>query len=356
MLIDPEALCEIVRNAVQTQTALCIRGEGSKDFYGQNLTGNLLDVRGYSGIVDFEPTELVITARTGTPLSEIESTMAESGQMLAFEPPYFDDRGTLGGAIAAGLSGPRRPYAGAARDFMLGVRMIDGNGNDLSFGGRVIKNVAGFDLSRFMAGAMGTLGVLLEMSLKTLPRPAAESTLCFAMSEEKAIQTMNEWAGKPLPVSATCYEEGILTVRLSGGESAVRTAREKLGGEAAVEGDAFWKGIRNQAVPFFQNAKTLWRISVPSTTAPLGLSQPQLIEWGGALRWIAGEVDAAGLRTTVAALGGHATLFRASDKSAGVFHPLSPSIATLHGRLKQAMDPHGIFNPGRMYTYANESR
>ena len=356
MLIDPQALCETVRNAVQTQTALRVRGEGSKDFYGQNLTGELLDVSGYRGVVDFEPTELVITARAGTPLSEIESVMAEAGQMLAFEPPHFGERGTLGGAIAAGLSGPRRPYAGAARDFMLGVRMIDGNGNDLSFGGRVIKNVAGFDVSRFMAGAMGTLGVLLEASLKTLPRPLMESTLCFAMSDEKAIQTMNEWAGKPLPISATCYEERILTVRLSGGESAVRAAREKLGGDVVVEGDAFWKGVRDQTAPFFQNVKTLWRISVPSTTTPLGLSPPQLIEWGGALRWIAGEVDAVGLRAKVAALGGHATLFRAADKSLGVFHPLSPGIATLHGRLKQAMDPHGIFNPGRMYTYANESR
>ncbi|MES2354649.1 MAG: glycolate oxidase subunit GlcE [Pseudomonadota bacterium] len=344
-----EQFSETIRLAAEKKTALRIRGEGSKDFYGQRFHGEVLDVTTYSGIVDYEPTELVITARAGTRLNEIEKTLADAGQMLAFEPPRFMNRGTLGGAIATGLSGPRRPYAGAARDFVLGVRLIDGRGDDLSFGGRVIKNVAGFDASRFMVGALGTLGVLTEVSLKTLPKPAAEMTLRLAMTEDQAIQKMNEWAGKAIPISATCYMAGALTVRLSGAESAVRAKKEMLGGEIVAED--FWNGLRDQTADFFQQANTLWRVSVPSTTPSLNLAQPQLIEWGGALRWIAGSVNATELRSKVTAAGGHATLFRSVDKSDAVFHPLSPAIAALHKRLKITMDPHGIFNPGRIYDF-----
>jgi len=344
-----EQFSETIRLAAEKNTALRIRGDGSKDFYGQRFQGELLDVGAYAGIVDYEPTELVITARAGTRLNEIEKILADAGQMLAFEPPRFTGRGTLGGAIATGLSGPRRPYTGAARDFVLGVRLIDGRGDDLSFGGRVIKNVAGFDVSRFVVGAMGTLGLLTEVSLKTVPKPAAETTLRFVMSEDQAIQKMNEWASKAIPISATCYMGAELTVRLSGAPSAVRAKQEMLGGESIPED--FWNGIRDQTADFFQHADTLWRVSVPSTTPPLNLVQPQLIEWNGALRWIAGPVNATQLRSKVAAAGGHATLFRAVDKSDAVFHPLSPAIATLHKRLKAAMDPQGIFNPGRMYDF-----
>ena len=333
------------------KTPLRIRGHGSKDFYGQRLQGDFLDVSGYRGIVEYEPTELVITVRAGTPIGEVEAAMAQAGQMLAFEPPRYNGGGTIGGAIAAGLCGPRRPYVGAARDFVLGVRVLDGNGSDLSFGGQVIKNVAGFDASRLMAGAMGTLGVLLEVSLKTLPRPKAEATLRFAMGENDAIRVMNEWAGKPLPLSATCYADGVLTVRLSGAESAVRAARVKLGGEEVTGAENFWSSLRDQTDGFFFKAPSLWRVSLPATTPPLNLPQPQLIEWGGALRWVAGDVEAALLRAKVAALGGHVTLFRAAEKSVPVFHPLAPGIAALHRRLKSALDPHGILNPGRMYDF-----
>ena len=312
----------------------------------------MLDLSGYHGIVDYEPTELVITVRGGTPLSEVEAALAAAGQLLAFEPPRYGGEGSIGGAMATGLSGPRRAYAGAARDFILGARVLDGNGSDLGFGGQVIKNVAGFDVSRLMVGAMGTLGVLLEVSLKTLPQPPATVTLRYAMREADAIRTMNEWAGKPLPLSATCHAPGgLLTVRLSGAESAVRAASAKLGGEQVSGAEAFWNGLRDQTADFFRIAKTLWRISLPATTPPLDFPYPQVIEWGGALRWIAGDPDAAHLRTQVAAVGGHATLYRAARKSVPVFQPLPPGIATLHKRLKNALDPQGIFNPGRLYDF-----
>jgi glycolate oxidase FAD binding subunit len=276
--------------------------------------------------------------------------LAEAGQLLAFEPPRFNGAGTIGGAIAAGLSGPRRAYAGAARDFILGTRVIDGKGNDLAFGGRVIKNVAGFDVSRLMAGALGTLGVITEISLKTLPRPPAEATLRFTLSEADAIRRMNQWAGKPLPLSATCFRAGVLTVRLSGAESALKAAIGKLGGEMLADETAFWDGLRDQTDGFFA-APTLWRVSLPATSPPLDIGVPQLIEWGGGLRWLAGQVDAVALRDKVTALGGHATLFRAADKSAGVFQPLAPGMAALHQRLKRSLDPGNIFNRGRMYEF-----
>ena len=350
MTPDIEAYCEIVRAAIRNGIALRIRGSGSKDFYGQRLEGEILDVSGYRGIVDYEPTELVITARAGTPIGEIETALADAGQALAFEPPRFSGAGTIGGAIAAGLSGPRRAYAGAARDFILGTRVIDGKGNDLAFGGRVIKNVAGFDVSRLMAGALGTLGVVTEVSLKTLPKPPAQATLRFTLSEADAIRRMNQWAGKPLPLSATCFCAGILTVRLSGAESALRAAIGKLGGEDVAGGVAFWDALRNQTNGFF-STPTLWRVSLPATSPPLDVSVPQLIEWGGGLRWLAGQVDAVALRAKVTALGGHATLFRATDKSAGVFQPLAPGMAALHQRLKRSLDPCIIFNRGRMYDF-----
>jgi glycolate oxidase FAD binding subunit len=344
-----EQLAQRIRDAAQTRTPLRIRGAGSKDFYAESLTGDLLDVSNYRGIVDYEPTELVMTARAGTPIADIEAALAEHHQLLCFEPPRFAGQGTLGGAIAAGLSGPRRPYAGAARDLVLGMRVLDGRGKNLVFGGQVIKNVAGFDVSRLLVGSMGTLAVLLEISLKTLPRSPMDRTLRFAMSEQEALHSMNQWAGKPLPISATCYTDGALTVRLSGAQAAVRAARQRLGGEALDQAQEFWDGIRDQSATFFTDTTTLWRVSLPSTAPPLGLAQRQLVEWGGALRWIGGDLDASKLRESVVLLGGHATLFRTTTKSAPVFHPLAPALAAIHRKLKAAMDPQGIFNPGRMY-------
>jgi glycolate oxidase FAD binding subunit len=341
-----------IRDAAAGKRALNIRGGGSKDFYGNPAIGESLDVTPYHGIVDYEPTELVVTARCGTPLTELDAALKEKGQLLPFEPPHFGPAATLGGCIAAGLSGPRRAYAGAARDFVLGVRILDGHGDDLRFGGQVMKNVAGFDVSRVMTGSLGTLGVILEASLKVLPRPVAEATLQLQMDEPTAIRTLNEWGGKPLPVSATAWNAGTLQVRLSGARAAVAAACRKLGGDAidAGQAEAFWLGIREQTDPFFaQGATPLWRLSLPSTTPSLVLPGTQLIEWGGALRWLKSDAPAETIRAAAAAAGGHATLFRAQDKSAGAFQPVTPGLLAIHRKLKQTFDPAGIFNRGRLY-------
>ena len=349
-MTDPTAdFRALILDAAARKSALRIRGGGTRDFYGGELQGEVLDTRAHAGIVDYEPTELALTARAGTRLCEIESALHANGQMLAFEPPRFGTDATLGGTIAAGLSGPRRPHAGSARDHVLGVRVIDGKGTELRFGGQVMKNVAGYDVSRLMVGALGTLGLLLEVSLKVLPRPAAELTLRQAHSEATAVELMNAWAGKPYPITATCYADGQLSLRLSGAESAVHAARAKLGGELVPEADRYWDAVRDQQADFFRTSAPLWRVSIKSTAPPLALGASELIEWGGALRWVAGELDAKAIRSAAASAGGHATLFRGEDKSCGVFHPLTPPIAKLHRRLKDTFDPQGILNPGRLY-------
>lgn len=346
---------EVIRASLGGRTALRIRGGGSKDFYGETPRGELFDTREYSGIVDYEPTELVITARAGTPLAAIEQAMDEAGQMLAFEPPHFGGGATLGGAIAAGLSGPRRPYAGAVRDLVLGIRIIDGRGDDLSFGGRVMKNVAGFDVSRLMAGALGTLGVITEVSLKCVPKPRNEATRALEVSVDEGIRYVNEWGGQPLPLSATCHTRGRLWVRFSGAAPAVDAAATRIGGEAVGDAAAFWRSVRDHSHPHLAGAHErkapLWRLSVKSTAPHGDLGGEQLIEWGGALRWLEGgpRVDPAKLRSWARDHGGHATLFRGEDRSAGVFHPLDAPLAAIHRRLKREFDPHGILNPGRLY-------
>ncbi len=344
-----DQLAQVIRDAGARGQPLCIRGGGTKDFYGGDLQGDVLDTRAYCGIVDYEPTELVITARAGTPLKEVEAALRSHGQMLAFEPPHFGAAATLGGCIAAGLSGPRRPYAGAVRDLVLGVRVLDGTGAELRFGGQVMKNVAGYDVSRLMAGSLGTLGVLLEISLKVLPMPPAEITVRREHGQAEAISLMNAWAGKPLPVTATCHTGTHLYVRLCGAGPAVRAAREKLGGEEVDAGALFWQQVREHTHDSFTSAQPLWRLSLKSTTPPLDAAGAQLIEWNGALRWLRGDADPALIRRAAAGAGGHATLFRGGSKAAGVFQPLAPAMETLQRRLKAAFDPHGILNPGRLY-------
>jgi glycolate oxidase FAD binding subunit len=277
--------------------------------------------------------------------------LREKGQMLAFEPPHFGPGATVGGAIAAGLSGPRRAAAGAVRDFVLGVRLLDGRAQDLTFGGQVMKNVAGYDVSRMMAGALGTLGAIVEVSLKVLPVPVAEASLKFEMPEGRALETVNKWAGKPLPISAIAYTDGDLGVRLSGAAAAVRAAEEKLGGVRVDPERArqFWSGIREHTDPFFAGSEPLWRLSVPSTTPPLALEGRTLVEWGGSLRWLKSNAEPRTVREAVARVGGHATLFRGGDKSVGVFHLLAPAVATIHKRMKAEFDPRGVLNRGRMY-------
>lgn len=340
-----------IQQAGERKTPLQIQGSGSKQWYGQSLQGELLDTRAYRGIIAYEPTELVLTARCGTPLAEIEAVLAEHQQMLAFDPPHFGSDATLGGMLAAGLSGPRRPYLGALRDFVLGVTLMDGKGQILEFGGQVMKNVAGYDVSRLLAGSMGSLGLVLNVSVKVLPRPFAETTLLFAMSEADAIRKMNEWAGQALPVTGSCWHVGRLMLRLSGAEAAVRAARQKLGGEVMQDAAASWRALQDQTHDFFSqdDAHGLWRLSVASTAPPMTLSGKSLTEWGGAQRWLFTDESPASIRAAAQAAGGHATLFRGGDKSIGVFTPLAPAIAGIHQRLKAAFDPSGIFNPGRLY-------
>ncbi len=338
-----------VEDAAAAGRPLCITGSGSKNFYGRLTQGETLDVRGHRGVIEYEPTELVITARAGTPLAEIENTLAEHNQLLPFEPPHFGPDATLGGTVACGLSGPRRPYTGAVRDFVLGATVLTGDARILRFGGQVMKNVAGYDLSRLMCGALGTLGIVLEVSLKVLPRTAEEITTSLELSEAEAAEMVGCWSTHPLPLSAVCYDGQRLHVRLSGATSAVRAARQRIGGEPHSDADNLWRRIREQRHGFFDAPQPLWRISVPATAPTLDLAGRWLIDWGGAQRWLHSDASGERIRAAAQAAGGHATLFRGSDRSGQVFHPLAPTIGALHKRLKDAFDPKRILNPGRMY-------
>jgi glycolate oxidase FAD binding subunit len=334
-----ETFQEKIRHAAERRMPLRLRGGGSKDFYGNAPRGEVLDTRGYAGIVSYEPTELVVTARCGTSLLDLERTLEEKNQFLPFEPPHFGPGATLGGCIAAGLSGPRRASAGALRDFVLGAKLVDGRGRVLHFGGEVMKNVAGYDVSRLLAGSLGTLGVIAEASIKILPRPSCERTLRLEASEGEALEKMNRWGGQALPISASAWHDGELLVRLSGSEPAVHAAAHRLGGEKADSG--FWHELKEQTHPFFAGPGSLWRVSLPST-ARLDIAGKKLIEWGGALRWVKSD-------ESIRHLARQATLFRAGDKPDGAFAPLEPVNARLHKALKAAFDPAGILNPGRMY-------
>ncbi len=342
-------LQQTVRDAIAAKTPLKISGGNSKTFFGRESTGQLLRVNGHQGIVNYHPSELVITARAGTLLSTIQKTLAGQGQMLAFEPPHFADSATLGGTIACGLSGSRRPFTGSVRDFVLGCKIINGKGEVLSFGGEVMKNVAGYDVSRLMAGAMGTLGILLEVSLKVLPLPAIEQTVCLELNPDAAINKMTALASQSLPVSGLSYDSQILYVRLSGSEKAVTASVNKIGGEADKVDSLFWENLNEQRHEFFQNTMNLWRLCVPSATAQLKLAGDWFYDWGGGLRWLKSEESAQRIFAVAEQAQGHALLFQGEDRSGDVFQPLSGKLQQLNRNIKQAFDPDGLFNPNRMY-------
>lgn len=344
-----EAIQQGIKLAGEQRRPLRIVGSASKDFYAHRLEGQPFDVSGYSGIIKYEPEELVVTARCGTPLAEIETALAQRHQMLAFEAPYFGTETTLGGAVAAGFSGPGRAYYGALRDFVLGMRVVDGLGNLLRFGGQVMKNVAGFDTSRLLTGSFGTLGVIAEISLKVVPQPPFRATLQLEQSEQDFITMTNKLAGKPLPISATYYHTGFARIRLSGAEASVSAAQRKIGGELVAEDAPFWAALRDHLLEFFQDDEPLWRLSLPQTTPPLQLGD-SLIEWGGGLRWLKSNAPAKAIRETVKKAGGSATLFRNGPSDPARLAPLEPAVLRLHERLKQSFDPHGILNPGRLWS------
>ena len=354
-----QALQDQIRDAAARGAKLEIRGQGSKAFYGHAPKGELLDMRRCAGISSYEPSELVVTVKAGTPILELETLLAEQGQHLPFEPPRFNNgAGTVGGMVAAGLSGPARASVGSVRDHLLGVTMLNGRGEALSFGGTVMKNVAGYDVSRLMAGSLGVLGAIVEVSLKVLPFPTAQATLRFDLSQQQALTQLNRWGGQPLPINASAWWDGALVLRLAGAQAAVQSAIQSLGGDTIPDDLAqpFWAGLRDHGDEFFVGAERavsggakLWRLSLPQTAPPLNLHGEQLVEWGGAQRWVATPTPAAQLREAVAKLGGHATLFRSLDKSVGVFAPLSAPLARIHRELKKSFDPQGLFNPGRLY-------
>lgn len=363
-------LIDRVLDAQSRQTPLCLRGHGSKDFYGENPQGERLSTLDLRGISSYEPTELVVTVRAGTPLTELEAALAEKGQCLPFEPPRFggeNARGTVGGMVAAGLAGPSRAAVGSVRDHVLGLTLLNGRGEVLSFGGQVMKNVAGYDVSRLMAGALGTLGVILEVSLKVLPVAPATTTLRFDLDQAAALAQINAWGREPLPINASCWIRGQLWLRLSGAAAAVQSASTdllaRLGGQVvdAPTAQTFWLGLRDHTHDYFTRAQaavvegaSLWRLSLPATAPALVLPGATLVEWGGAQRWLLVEKSFSStsptqVREAAAKVGGHAVLFRALDKTAGVFSSLPAPLARIHRELKTSFDPARVFNPGRLY-------
>ncbi|WP_225781924.1 glycolate oxidase subunit GlcE [Xenophilus sp. Marseille-Q4582] len=375
-----------IRAASADGTPLVIRGGGSKDFYGEPVQGALLDTRALTGVLSYEPSELVVTVRAGTPLAELEAVLAQQNQCLPFEPPHFAWQGdgasaTVGGMVAAGLSGPARASVGCVRDYVLGVGLINGRGEQLQFGGQVMKNVAGYDVSRVLAGSLGTLGLITELSLKVLPLAPAEATLEFTCTQAEALALLNGWGGQPLPLNASAWiaeaaapdapdsapRPGVLWLRLRGAVAAVESACRSLGGlggqlRAPEQAQPVWAALRDQRLPFFTDAVArglaLWRVSVPQTAPVLALPGQPLVEWHGGLRWYALPADQAdAVRAAARQVGGHATLFvappgAATDAAPPRFDALSAPLARIHEGLRRSFDPAGIFNPGRQYARA----
>jgi glycolate oxidase FAD binding subunit len=356
-----DRLVDQVRAAQADGAALCLRGTGSKDFYGGPARGAPLDTRALRGICSYEPTEMVITARAGTPLAELEATLAEHGQCLAFEPPRYGGGGTVGGMVAAGLSGPARASAGSVRDFLLGAVLLNGRAQLLRFGGQVMKNVAGYDVARVLPGSLGILGVICEVSLKVLPVAPARTTLVFTCTQAQAIEHVHRWSATALPISASAWRGGRLQVRLAGAHAAVGAATARL--RAQFDGApldepaaaALWAGLRDQADEFFTGAaageQRLWRLSLPSSHPPLELPGDVLIEWGGAQRWLLSDAPADLIQARASRAGGHAAIFRARERPSDFLAPLPDKLVAIHKSLKRAFDPQGIFNPGRLYSW-----
>ncbi|MFK7794504.1 MAG: glycolate oxidase subunit GlcE [Gammaproteobacteria bacterium] len=346
-----QMLCTSIEQANATQQALHIQGGGSKSFYGNQISANSLNVSNNTGIVDYEPSELFITARNGTLLTEIEATLEANNQMLPFEPPHFSSSATLGGTVACGLSGPRRPFASSLRDCMLGANIVNGKGEYLEFGGKVMKNVAGYDASRLMCGAFGTLGVLTQISIKVIPKPQTEITLALDMDQDEAINKMNTWSQTQLPISATYFHNNTLHIRIAGLESSVEKIHKQIGGEKISSSQKFWASIKNHQSDFFQTEQSLWRIVIANKTPPLSLEGETCIEWNGGLRWIKSTEEAQHISNQCQAFKGYVSLFKGNSKPNDCLAEINPNLKKLHLNLKAAFDPKRILNPGRMYSW-----
>lgn len=351
-MTDQDQSSELQQQVLQARSdksKLEIQGGNSKHFYGRQTrpAAQSLSLAQHRGVVNYQAAELVLTARAGTPLNEIRELLAANNQMLPFEPPAFADTATLGGTLACGLSGPARPFAGAARDHVLGLRVINGLGQHLRFGGEVMKNVAGYDASRLMVGAFGTLGVLTEASIKVLPKPAMERTLIHQMTESEALAQIDKLRTRYLPITGWCYAEGRSFTRLAGSVKNVTTVCQALGGDVLSRAEQRWADLREQRLPFFDDPRPLWRLSLPPGTAHVDFSGRQLIDWGGCQRWLLSDADAPLIQSTCRELGGHAELFRNPAKC-DVFQDLDPALQPLHQRIKDSFDPDRLFNPGRI--------
>lgn len=346
-----QTLCTSIQEANNSQQALQILSGNSKQFYGNKIIAKPLDVSCNKGIVDYEPSELFITARNGTSLKEIEIILDNNNQMLPFEPPHFGTQATLGGTIACGLSGPRRAYASSMRDCVLGAHIVNGKGEYLKFGGQVMKNVAGYDASRLMCGAFGTLGVLTQISLRVSPKPHSEITIAIETNQRKALERMSAWTQTQIPISATFFENNILYIRFAGLESTTKKAHQEIGGELITDSEKFWSDIKNHQTEFFQTEKPLWRIIIPNTTSSLSIKGELCIEWNGGLRWIKSDEDPQHIINQCHSAKGHASLFRAKSNSTDCLARIDSRLKQLHLNLKSAFDPNQVLNPGRMYSW-----
>lgn len=346
-----QSLCDSVKHAYEAKQTLKIQGGNSKSFYANHIDAQIISTTNLNGIIEYQPSELYIIAYAGTPLQIIEDTLAEHKQMFSFEPPYYSPSTTLGGTIACGLSGPRRPYADAIRDCILGTDIINGKGEHLSFGGKVMKNVAGYDVSRLMCGAFGTLGIITQASIKVLPKPEHEITLLFDYQQHQAIEHIQRWLNSLIPVTATYFENDHLWIRISGLENIVNKIHKQLGGEKIHSSKIFWQAIKNHQADFFQTDVPLWRCIVPHNANKIMLQGESCFEWNGGLRWIKSEESAEKVFNTCQELNGYASLFRSAEKTADCFAPMNNQLKKLHMNLKHAFDPENILNPGRMYSW-----
>lgn len=346
-----QQLVDRVISARDKGEKLSISGRGSKSFLGREIAGERLSLKEHSGIVNYHPVELVMTVRAGTRLTEIESALREHGQMLSFEPPTFSGEATIGGTFACNLSGPARPWSGSVRDMVLGIKLINGRGEHLNFGGQVMKNVAGYDVSRTQAGAMGSLGIITEISLKVMPVPASTLTMVQEMDAPQAIKTMNLLAATPKPLTAACWLDNKLYLRLSGAASAVEGTAKQWQGSVVEQGHGFWQSLNEQKFDFFRGESPLWRFSIKPTAEHFYSDDEWLIDWGGAQRWLRGNYDLHQLEVAATEARGQVSVFRGGDRRGEVFHRQSSASEVFHKRLKDAFDPDRLFNPGRLYSW-----